>query len=124
MQIFANRILRPLDLSGYESRQLAGPPSEIVGKFAASSRWLKYIAAILIVLLAAITRLPSPWRMDVTNDEMLHLESYRNHYRSDDISPDLLRQLERARILTAGKIGLCPKTRFSCSSVGILTGHS
>ena len=64
---------------------LTGLRAEIVGTFADPSRWLKYIAAILIILLAAITRLPSPWRMDVTNDEMLHLESYRNHYRTDDI---------------------------------------
>ncbi len=97
---FANRIVRPLDFSVYASLQVAGPRAEIAGTFADPSRWLKYIAAALIILLAAITRLPGPWRMDVTNEEMEDLESYRNHYRTDDISPDLLQKLERARVLT------------------------
>jgi hypothetical protein len=57
-------------------------------------RWLR-VGVVLLVLFAAVTRLPAPWRAEVTNDELHHLESWRNRYRSDDVYP-LFRERVRA----------------------------
>ena len=57
---------------------------------------LVLVGMALAVLLTAYTRLPAPWRVGVTNDEMLHLESFRNHYRTDDIYPVFVRKVELA----------------------------
>ena len=67
--------------------------------------------AILLVLVAIsfLTRLPSPWRLDVINDEMHHLESWRNRYKSQDIYPLFLQKLELSGRLSPAKLNLLHK---------------
>ncbi len=52
------------------------------------------IAIFILGAVTLVTRLPSPWRTQVTNDEMLHLESYRNRYGTEDIYPLFLQRLK------------------------------
>ena len=51
------------------------------------------IAVVLLVFVALATRLPAPWGPEVIGDEMLHLESWRNRYRTDDMMPLFMRRL-------------------------------
>ncbi len=57
--------------------------------------WLRGLALGLLIVLALGTRLPAPWRTEVLGDEMLHLESWRNHYRTSDVMPLFRTRLER-----------------------------
>lgn len=63
------------------------------------NRWLR-VGLVLLVLFAASTRLPAPWRADVTNDELHHLESWRNRYRTDDVYPLFRERIRRAAFLS------------------------
>lgn len=60
----------------------------------ATKRWYIQIGLILLVLIAIATRFPAPWRMEVTNDEMLHLKSWRNHYGTNSIFPLFVARLQ------------------------------
>lgn len=51
---------------------------------------------VVLLLLSALV-FPAPWRLPAaTNDEMLHLKSWRNRYGTDDVFPIGRRKLERA----------------------------
>ncbi|MHC5538176.1 hypothetical protein ACYOEI_08105 [Singulisphaera rosea] len=56
-------------------------------------RGLSVLILVLIAIVALATRLPAPWRVEVINDEMYHLESWMRHYRTDDIAPLFHRQI-------------------------------
>jgi hypothetical protein len=56
-------------------------------------------ALVMLVGLTAYTRLTAPWQFGLTNDEMHHLESWRNRYRTDDIYPLFLERVEAAGLL-------------------------
>src|ERR1035437_702534 len=77
----------------------------------------QWIPVVLLTLLALCTRLPAPWQMDVTNDEMHHLESWRNRYKSDDIYPLFLHKLEARENLSPVRLELIRKLYFSSSLV-------
>lgn len=62
------------------------------------------IAVVLLVFVALATRLPAPWGPEVIGDEMLHLESWRNRYRTADMMPLFQRRLDlNARFSTQQK---------------------
>jgi hypothetical protein len=74
------------------------------------------LKTVVLVLLAAVTlgtRLPAPWRMDVINDEMYHLESWRNRYRTDNILPLFLRRLDETKQFTPQQKERLRKIYFS-----------
>ncbi|MGE0712590.1 MAG: hypothetical protein AB7N76_33320 [Planctomycetota bacterium] len=73
----------------------AHPPTQSPAERA----WLR-AGLVLLVLFGALTRLPAPWRMDVLNDELHHLESWRNRYRTDDVYPHFLRRVRAATFLS------------------------
>ena len=83
-------------------------PTLALSSSSSSRRWM---FAILLVLVAIsfLTRLPSPWRLDVINDEMHHLESWRNRYKSQDIYPLFLQKLELSGRLSPAKLNLLHK---------------
>ncbi len=62
------------------------------------------VAAVLVAAFAVGTRLAAPWRLSVTNDEMRHLECWRNQYRTDDIFPLFLEKLERGGWLAGDRL--------------------
>ncbi|MBX6312147.1 MAG: hypothetical protein IRY99_04395 [Isosphaeraceae bacterium] len=64
-----------------------------------SARWLRGIVVALLAVVALATRLPAPWRVEVINDEMYHLESWIRRYRTDDIAPLFHRQITATRVL-------------------------
>ncbi len=66
-------------------------------------RWV-WVVALLIGALALSTRLAAPWRTDVINDEMHHLQSWRNRYGTDDIYPLFLQRLEASGKLPARRL--------------------
>ncbi len=68
-----------------------------------------WVPAVLLVALAVCTRLPAPWQMDVTNDEMHHLESWRNRYKSDDVYPLFLQKLQAKGNLSPARLELIRK---------------
>ena len=76
-----------------------------------------WMPVILLVGLSFSTRLPAPWQMDVTNDEMHHLESWRNRYKSDDIYPLFLKKLEARKDLSPVRVEMVRKLYFSSSLV-------
>lgn len=78
------------------------PPGAAASPLSSPLRW---VVIGLIVVVALGTRLPAPTRVDVIGDEMLHLESWRNRYRTDDILP-----LFRARLEQNKKIPPAAKT--------------
>ncbi len=57
-------------------------------------RAARWILMALVAAVALATRLPAPWQRNLINDEMHHLESWRNRYRTDDIYPLFLKKLE------------------------------
>src|SRR5205823_307512 len=58
-------------------------------------------------------RVPAPWRMEVVNDEMYHLESWRNRYRTDNMLPLLLRRLETSSKFSSHQKEVIRKVYFS-----------
>lgn len=50
-------------------------------------KWSRYAATVLVVVGTGALVLPAPWRMPAWNDEMLHLQSWRNRYGTDDVFP-------------------------------------
>lgn len=70
-------------------------------------------AVLLLVLVTCQTRLSAPWRLEVTNDEMHHLESWRNRYKSDDIYPLFLQKLEASGRLSPARLELVRKLYHS-----------
>ena len=65
---------------------------------------LRLAVLALIAVVALGTRVPAPWRVDVIGDEMLHLESWRNRYRTDDVLPLFRARLEQnAKLPPAAK---------------------
>lgn len=63
--------------------------------------WLKITVITLLVVLALGTRLPAPWRAEVTNDEMYHIKSWRNRYRTNDVLPLFVRRLDRSHAFSS-----------------------
>lgn len=61
--------------------------------------WPRAAVVLLLAAIALATRLPAPWRVEVINDEMYHLESWMRRYRSDDVAPLFHRQLAGSRVL-------------------------
>lgn len=82
-------------------------------RLANSSSPLKLAALVLLAVVALGTRLPAPWRMEVVNDEMYHLESWRNRYRTDNMLPLLLRRLETSSKFTSQQKEVIRKIYFS-----------
>src|SRR4051812_26184124 len=58
------------------------------------------VLGAVIVAIALATRGAAPWRLPVMNDEMHHLESWRNRYRTDDIYPLFIKRLEQGNRLS------------------------
>jgi hypothetical protein len=67
----------------------------------AHNRGLTLAVFALLALIAAGTRLPAPWRTDVTNDEMYHIKSWRHQYRTNNVMPLFLRRLEQTNRLSS-----------------------
>ncbi len=67
------------------------------------------IALVLLTGLTAFTRLAAPGQTTVTNDEMHHLESWRNRYRTDDAYPLFLERLEGSGMLSEKRLELVRK---------------
>lgn len=59
------------------------------------------ICGISILAFAVLILAPAPWRAEVVNDEMLHLESWRNRYGTDDQFPIFIARLEQSAVLSA-----------------------
>ena len=76
-----------------------------------------WIPVLLLVVLSLWTRVPAPWQMDVTNDEMHHLESWRNRYKSDDVYPLFLEKLEAKENLSPSRLELARRLYHSSSLV-------
>lgn len=55
----------------------------------------------LVLLGIAILVLPAPWRMPASNDEMLHLKSWRNRYGTDDVFPIGRHKIAKAKHIPA-----------------------
>jgi hypothetical protein len=70
-----------------------------------STGWAFRIAAGLVIVLCAL-RLAAPWRFVVINDEMHHLESWRNRYRTDNIYPMFMDRLEKTHRLSPKRLEL------------------
>lgn len=51
------------------------------------SEWWQYVLTLLVLAGIGALVLPAPWRMPASNDEMLHLQSWRNRYGTDDVFP-------------------------------------
>lgn len=61
----------------------------------------KILGALVIILISALV-IPGPWRLPAaTNDEMLHLKSWRNRYGTDDVFPIGRRKIEKAENIPA-----------------------
>jgi hypothetical protein len=67
-------------------------------------RRIAVVLGAVVALIALATRAPAPWRLPVTNDEMHHLESWRNRYRTDDIYPLFIRRLEETNRLGPARL--------------------
>jgi len=60
------------------------------------------VLGVIVVLIAALV-IPSPWRLPAaTNDEMLHLKSWRNRYGTNDVFPIGRRKIEKATNIPEG----------------------
>lgn len=59
-----------------------------------SDRQLVIISTVVLSLAAIALRAPNMFNDQIVNDEMLHLESYRNRYRSNDIYPVFMEKAE------------------------------
>jgi hypothetical protein len=68
-----------------------------------TKRWPRIVVIVLLAALALATRLPAPWRAEVINDEMYHLESWMRRYRTDDIAPLFHRQIAGTSVLSASQ---------------------
>ncbi|MHC4785663.1 MAG: ArnT family glycosyltransferase, partial [Planctomycetota bacterium] len=66
-------------------------------------------AMVLLTGLTLYTRGAAPWQEALTNDEMLHLESWRNRYRTDDIYPVFLDRVEAQGMLEGERLELLEK---------------
>jgi hypothetical protein len=67
----------------------------------APAPWLRNVVLGLLAALSLATRLPAPWRLDVVNDEMYHIQSWRNRYRTDDVLPLFLQRIEETNRLSS-----------------------
>ena len=65
-----------------------------------------FAAIVLLVALVAYTRGTAPWGYQVINDEMHHLESWRNRYRTDDVYPLFVERVENSGLLKGSKLEL------------------
>jgi hypothetical protein len=63
--------------------------------------WLRNVVLGLLTALALASRLPAPWRLDVTNDEMYHIESWRTQYRTENVMPLFLKHLAATSSLSS-----------------------
>jgi hypothetical protein len=70
---------------------------------ALSTSWPKAALAALLAVLAIGTRLPAPWRVEIINDEMFHIKSWRHRYRTGDVMPIFPRRLEQTNRLSASQ---------------------
>ncbi len=61
---------------------------------------------VLLAGLTLYTRGAAPWQDALTNDEMLHLESWRNRYRTDDIYPVFIKKVNLHGLLDGRKLEL------------------
>jgi hypothetical protein len=69
----------------------------------ATALWLRNVVIGLLAALALATRLPAPWKMDIINDEMFHIKSWRNRYRTNDVMPLFLRRLDQSAKLDSSQ---------------------
>ncbi len=77
-------------------------------------RGLWFLAAVILLSgLTLYTRGTAPWQDILTNDEMIHLESWRNHYRTDDICPSLVARAEITGLLEGEKLEFFKKVYYS-----------
>ena len=68
-------------------------------------RGLWFLAAVILLAgLTLYTRGTAPWQEALTNDEMLHLESWRNRFRTDNIYPIFLEKAERRGLLEGKRL--------------------
>jgi hypothetical protein len=67
----------------------------------APAPWLRNVVLGLLAALSLATRLPAPWRLDAVNDEMFHIKSWRNRYRTDDVLPLFLRRIDQTNKLSS-----------------------
>jgi hypothetical protein len=77
---------------------IGSKPANSAGIDEKSSGWravLLWLTVVLLIASALATRLPSPWRLEVTNDEQHHhLQSWRNRYRTNDVFPVFFDRLQ------------------------------
>jgi hypothetical protein len=71
------------------------------------------VAGVVIVVLALVTRLPAPWKLELINDEQHHLESWRNRYGTDDIYPLFLERLRVTGRLKGDRLALAERVYHS-----------
>ena len=57
-------------------------------------RRAEWLVVIVLLAAGAATRVPMLWRIEPTNDELLHLESWRNRYWSNDQFPVFRERLD------------------------------
>src|SRR5260370_23688232 len=69
----------------------------------APAAWLRITVLAMLATLALATRLPAPWRLDVTNDEMYHIKSWRHLYRTGDVIPLFSRRLDQTNRFSAAQ---------------------
>jgi len=74
--------------------------------------WYLFALAILIAL-TGYTRLTAPWQVCLHTDEMHHLESWRNHYRTDDIYPMFIERVESRGLLKGERLELLKRVYAS-----------
>ncbi len=55
-----------------------------------------------LALFLAVAVVPAPWRLPVSNDEMLHLESYRNQYHTSDVFRNTMRKIDATPPVAVG----------------------
>lgn len=72
----------------------------------ASGNRIWWLCIGVLVLVSLLTRLPAAWKLDVINDEMHHLQSWRNRYGTDDIYPLFLQRLEAGGRLSPQRLEL------------------
>jgi hypothetical protein len=83
--------------------------------------WTRRLVVALLVALAVGTPLPAPWRAEVIGDEMIHLESWRNRYRTDDMLPLFRLRLERHPGFSAAEKAAIERAYFASPLVQRMT---
>jgi hypothetical protein len=69
----------------------------------APASWQRNVVLGLLAAFLLATRLPAPWRLDAVNDEMFHIKSWRNRYRTADVLPLFSRRIEQTNRLSSSQ---------------------